>query len=256
MLVRELANISFEYHKHGIVIALKSYIDGSGKDGVDDVVTVGGYFARDETCEWIEREWINVIHSEGIEVFHLSEFGTPHCKYGTGSWDLAKKISFLKRLASVINQPSVWFASVSVETHAALLNSSALCSIHGPAYSWCAQMCLSLIEHLMHLEGVFGEKMAYAFEKGERQHEISYAFKEYENQTPELQDKRTLHFLPKATPLMQPADLIAGVTHIGSFGRYYSHDGTTAALMSSAYSWVVDAGNVSRKRLWYFRNLG
>ena len=103
-------------------------------------------------------------------------------------------------------------------------------------------------------EGLDHEKVAYIFEKGDRQHEIDRVFIGFEKDHPQLAKKRSISFFPKSTWLLQPADLIAGkiqelllrahsklgfldngdrLTHIDSFGRYNSLDGTTEALLKT-----------------------
>lgn len=76
----------------------------------------------------------------------------------------------------------------------------------------------------------------------------------HEKANPQLRDKRTITFQPKRTVLLQPTDLIAGkvqevltrahdalktldngmsLTAVHTFERYFSYDGTSAAVLNS-----------------------
>lgn len=114
------------------------------------------------------------------------------------------------------------------------------------------------------------EKVHYVFEKGDREHEISSVFKDWASRNSRLSGLREHSFEPKqGTPLLHPTDLIAGVvqrcamsaygalpcldngiarTQLQTFGRHYSRDGLTSAVVDGHDSdkcWIVNARNFS-----------
>jgi hypothetical protein len=55
--VRDISGIAFGRHRKGILVTLRAYFDGSGKEDDHPVITVGGFFADVPTCEAIEQDW-------------------------------------------------------------------------------------------------------------------------------------------------------------------------------------------------------
>jgi hypothetical protein len=243
-------------------VGIKAYFDCSGQND-SKILTVGGHLSWDKTCEEIESEWNAALVEQGYcepdggpGVFHLADFGTPFCKYGTEKWDIqTKRIPFLKRLAGVINRKDNQIVSFSVETsrYKEFLESSPNPPIWGPEYfTGCALMTLILVETQLDQVGFSKEYVAYVYENGDRQHEMHKAFEEYVAGHPELEDLRRLAFSPKELPLLQGADLTAGkvnevlgraqeklgfldngqrLTPVSNFEKYYSFDGTSEALL-------------------------
>jgi hypothetical protein len=228
----------------------KAFFDGAGKE-TGPVLTVGGYFAGDKVCEAIEKDWLDAT---GGRVFHLADFGTVDCELGSVGWSNDEKVEFLKKLGKIINREGVYIISVSLEVseYAAFLKVAQYKEIFGPAYSALAQLCTHTTERTLYTENRAMEKVAYTFEKGERQHEVSKAISDYEERNHDVADYRTLSFLPKKTPLLQPADLIAGTvqhvllgaysalrcldnghlfTRVDNFEHHYSKNGVTAAVI-------------------------
>jgi hypothetical protein len=118
---------------------------------------------------------------------------------------------------------------------------------------------------LLQRTGTHKQKLEYIFEKGDRQHELAKMVSEWK----EIGDGdrgglRSLSFQPKATTLLQPADLIAGVvqkclmsaytalpcfdnglsrTALFNYERHYSADGLTAAVVGGhdrEHCWVIN----------------
>jgi len=245
----------------------KAYFDASGKDE-DPVLTVGGYIATDNACESIESLWKNATNDK---TFHLADFGRPQCKLGSGDWTAHERCAFLKKLGAIIASHETRIISLSVETAAyrSFMESATHSFMLGPPFSGCAQICFALGEHLIERSGLREEKVAYVFEIGDRQHEISNTFSEYEKHNSGFKDRRSLTFLPKKTTLLQPADLIAGKIHdvlgrareavgfldngasltpVQEFSRYYKEDGTSAALLEDPGNRV--AAYVGNNALW------
>jgi hypothetical protein len=104
----------------------------------------------------------------------------------------------------------------------------------------------------------------YAFEKGDREHEIKKIFADWNSKNSEYKGLRSHTFLPKNTTLLQPADLVAGIvqrcvvsafnafpsldnglarTRLQTFDRHYSGDGVTATIVSGHdhdKCWIVN----------------
>jgi hypothetical protein len=250
--VQELANLVFGYGKNGFIMALKAYFDASGTDA-DPILTVGGYLTSDAVCREIENDWLAATNGK---VFHLCDFGTKKCKIGSGTWSAPQRQEFLKRLAGIVNCKDVAVISVSIETSAYLefLKKANYAEILGPPYSGCVQACVHFTEVTLLRNGLNMEPLAYTFEKGDREHELAKTLNDYEKQRNAPMGPRPHAFLPKDTPLLQPADLVAGVvretllrahtaigcldngltsrTMLTTFEKYYSHDGLTSAVIS------------------------
>ena len=251
--VQALADHVFGYGGHGIFMVLENsaFFDGAGKEEADPVITVAGYFADHGICKAIETDW---LAATGRKVFHLADFGTPACKLGSASWGKPQKVAFLKRLGGIVNREGVYIigAAVEVSEYAKFLGTAKYAQIFGPAYSACAQLCTHTTEEFLLRQNRLHEKVAYTFEKGDRQHEIAKTVNDYEKRNKKICDLRSLSFLPKPTPLLQPADLIAGTmqhvllrafgaigcldngrafTELYNFERYFSKDGVTASVI-------------------------
>lgn len=250
------------YAGHGVTVGIKAHFDCSGQND-SKVLTAGGHLSWDKTCEQIEKDWNIALVEEGYcepdgkpGIFHLADFGTPSCEYGTGQWDLQqKRIPFLKRLASIINRKDNQIVSFSIETsrYKEFLEGSPNPSIWGPEYfSGCALMTLIFVENQLDQVGFSREFVAYVYESGDRQHEMNKAFEEYVAGHPDLENLRSLAFSLKKLALLQGADLTAGkvnevleraqkklgfldsgqrLTPISNFEKYYSFDGTSEALL-------------------------
>jgi hypothetical protein len=245
-------------------VNVKVHFDGSGKNN-SSVLTVGGFFAYDSVCEQIEIDWNAALTDEGYcepdgspGVFHLADFGSPHCRYGTGKWDIkTKRVPFLKRLAGVINRPDNHIVSMSIENsqYREFLKETPNPFLYGPDYfSGCAIMAFTFVEVQLELAKVIKQPVLYVFEKGDRQHELNHSFMEYDGNHPDFED-RSILFGPKRLPLLQAADLVAGkvqeilvraqgalgfldngmkLTPVNRFERYYSYDRTSEAIMKGS----------------------
>ena len=231
-------------------MALQAFFDASGKDK-DPVLTVAGYFADDRVCEDVENDWNRATDGK---VFHLADFGTKYCKLGSSKWTKTDRVEFLKRLGRTINRQGVFVVSASAEIseYMSFLKLASHAHVFGPAYSGLAQICVHMTERALIVHNRSHEKVAYTFEKGEREHELAKTLTEYENRQREMKDLRSHRFQPKNITLLQPADLIAGTvqhvllratsaikcldngrvcTSLHNFERYFSKDGVTAAVL-------------------------
>ena len=161
----------------------------------------------------------------------------------------------LKRLAGVINRQGVYIitASIEVAEYQSFFEKTPNQYIIGPSFSGCAHISVLATELLLQELGLQTEKVAYTFEKGDREHEIAHTLNELDKRQPGYLNLRSYVFLPKRTTLLQPSDFIAGtawsllidahralpcldngfsMTLLATFQHHYSADGITAAVFS------------------------
>lgn len=264
MNAREISGIAFGRAREGMLVSLRVYFDGAGKEEANPVITVGGFMADPTVCESIEQDW--EAATEG-KVFHLTDFGTPQCKLGSQSWTTESRVNFLKRLAAIVNRPDCYVMSVSVEiaqVNKVLMEANFPNEI-GPVFSACAYAAILNTEGYLLNENRIEQEVHYVFEKGDREHEIAITFADFAEKTSKLRGLRGYSFLPKRTVLLQPADLIAGVvqrcairafasfpsldngiarTRLNTFERHYSLDGVTSAVVGGhdqKHCWIANA---------------
>jgi hypothetical protein len=249
MTARQIANIAFGFRGHGVIMMLQAFFDGSGKEDDHPVITVGGYLADDNACEEIESCWTDA--TEG-KVFHLADFGGQYCKLGSGAWSENKRSTFLRKLCAIVTKPGVTIISASVDvSEYRSFRSSRYPKLFGPSYSMVAYLSLAITERILLKTNRFAEKLAYVFEKGEREHEIRQAIADYETRYPKNNSLRSLHILPKHTVLLQPCDLIAGGVQSALLAALSIHksldigmDSTPVQHFQSCYSSNVVASNI------------
>jgi hypothetical protein len=193
-----------------IIVTLSAYFDGSGKDDVNPIITVGGYFADTNLCKSIEKEW---EEATGNRLFHFTDFGTQACKLGSNTWTGKEGRSFLKRLAAIVTRSGCGIISTSLEI--APFNQQLAQTVHpneiGPAFSACAYTAIAMTEWEVTMDGRLREELRYVFEKGDRETEITQLFVDLDKNDSEWYGSRSHAFEPKKTTLLQPADFIAGV---------------------------------------------
>lgn len=277
--ITDIANTAFGFNRRGDIVLLRIYLDASGKNE-SRVLTVGGIVAEDELCKKMEGEWNQALVDAGYcepdgrpGIFHLADFGTESCKYRTGAWSIEKqRVPLILRLASIANQAANLIISFSIETapFREFLAASPNKEMYGPEYfSPVALMAFGFVEQAVDEFKHTLNPVAYVFEKGDRQHEINHALAEHESFHPELENLRSITFVPKGLALLQMADLVSGkvyqilhrahkalgfldngqdMARLETFSRYYSHDGTSEALLRDLGSTAVHSCWVLNKK--------
>jgi hypothetical protein len=233
-------------------VALRTYLDGAGKEDDHPVITVGGFMAESDICEAIEVDW--EAATEG-KLFHLADFGTSNCELGSRKWDENRRSDFLRRLAAIVNRPEVCILSGSLEVGPFLDTLLDIENPHevGPAFSGCAYGVIATAEWQLIESGRRSVNMRYVFEKGDREHEIAAVFADLEKKDSGFFGRRGHGFEPKETTLLQPADFVVGIVqrclikaysglpcldngstqvHLNTFERSYSPDGVTHGLVN------------------------
>lgn len=264
--VREIAGLNFTHDRWDVLVSLKFYLDGAGKEDANPVITVAGFYAESGLCDQIEKDW---LQATGGKPFHFTDFGQPSCQLGSAAWPSGERIAFLKRLAGIVNRSNCNVTSVSLEV--AEFNKTLGNLEHpqeiGPAFSACAYASVAFAESRFMNQGTQRQRIDYVFEKGDRQHELVKVFGDWDEKNSKLSGLRGISFYPKQTALLEPADLIAGVvqrcalrgfkalstldnglarTQLNTFERYYSGDGVTAAIVSGHDTdkcWIANAKN-------------
>jgi hypothetical protein len=246
-----------------LALAIRVFLDGSGKEDSHEVITVAGFLADEDICEEIERDWETATGKRG---FHLKHFGRKACKLGSHSWSSTDRSDFLKRLGKIVNRDGCRIISASLEIapYSKFISESPNAHVNGPAFSACAQAGIAGAEFTLKTENRHLQKVEYVFEKGDREHELHKMVSEWNEAEGELNDLRGLSFLPKSTTLLEAADLIAGViercvvsahqalpclengfsrTPLHNFERHYSGDGVTASVVSGhdrKHCWIIN----------------
>jgi hypothetical protein len=266
--VREIAGIAFGCSRRGVLVALRVYFDGAGKESDHPLVTVGGFFAEESICEAIERDWLSATKGKP---FHFTDFGKASCKLGSSTWTSRERVGFLKRLAMIVNRPDCTITSVSLEVSEfnKTLGNLEYPNEIGPAFSGCAYAAIAFVETYLMNHNTQKQKVQFVFEKGDREHEIAQVFSDWDEKNSYLSGLRGHSFQPKSTTLLESADLVAGAvqrcvrnafgafpsldnglarTRLNTFERHYSKDGVTAALVSGhdqTSMWIANAKNFS-----------
>jgi hypothetical protein len=252
---RELASIAFGRSRKGILVCLRAYFDGSGKEDDHPVITVGGFLAESSICDSIEDDWETAMGDRGT--FHLADSNSDDIEHH-------------KELARIVNRKGVDIISASLEVapfYEALFRTTHPQEI-GPAFSACAYAAIFFAELILAKRGQQGEKVHYVLEKGDREHEVSKVFNDWDKKNSKFSGLRGHSFVPKkTTSLLHPADLIAGViqrcaisahdafpsldnglarTQLQTFSRHYSEDGLTQAVVSGHdhdKCWIINPKN-------------
>jgi hypothetical protein len=85
-------------------MVLWAYFDESGehirKTGKLCRLTVGGGLSTFENWQRIEREWRAALDSEGISVFHMTDFEASRREFA--GWDIAKRRQLLMKLLDIV----------------------------------------------------------------------------------------------------------------------------------------------------------
>ncbi len=211
-----------------IIAVFSFYADASGTDAANRVLAVSGYIAPDVIWHKIEREWHLALAGTGIDYIHMKSFGTPHCKFGTGKWNNAKKNALLIRLVNILNTWAHRSTSIAVHKIAYTQRVKELetADVIGPEYSGCAQSMLGYVE-LWAQERSYAGPLSYVFEDGDRKHELLHAYGEIRKQWKQItgSENRTISFLGKGSPALQAADILAYET-TDIFSRALSKHGT------------------------------
>jgi hypothetical protein len=91
------------------------FFDASGKDKDNPFVTVAG--AVSPVKKWIrfEREWGEVLKSEGVSEFHATDFAASQGEYRSWRGDTARRSAFVEKLKKVIEKNANKLFLVTVE---------------------------------------------------------------------------------------------------------------------------------------------
>lgn len=107
------------------------FLDESGTHSGSNAAVVAGYISND--TEWGEfiKEWGQILKSEGVEYFHMTDFESRYGQFD--GWTEERKRTFLNKLLNVINQ----HAFVGVGT---IITKQSFDSLSEPSQCLCENM--------------------------------------------------------------------------------------------------------------------
>jgi hypothetical protein len=137
----------------GTIAVFWGYFDESGTHDKPEVFALAGYVASTAEWEHFEREWSQVLQSEGVRIFHMAPLCARPRRGEFKGWTDAKAEVFLSRVLAVIEHRALFgFAAFVRKSDFAEILRPALVlprdRIYKRPYILCMQSCMSLIlEH-------------------------------------------------------------------------------------------------------------
>jgi uncharacterized protein DUF3800 len=184
----------------------EAYLDES-ETADHRILSVGAYLSETERWGVFQREWQDVLDNAGVQIFHMTDFEARRPPYD--SWDNVKRIRVLRRLMRTIRARTRFRASVSVSIPDYEAVAGRIREVYGP-YGFCAFQCLQYIARWVD-DNDQNEPIAYFFERGSRQGEITRAM-EYLQRHADLIEKFRFYsytFVPKSCQPVQASDILA-----------------------------------------------
>ncbi len=136
--MREFAQAIFPSHNRGgWVLMLRAYFDRS--ELTPGVVAVGGFLYNSDGWVRFEKNWNEVLSSEGVKCFHMTDLETRQDEFGRGWEDPKRRKVFLRRLIGVIGSiKPLAVSSGMLTTDYEALSESQKRRIGSHPYVWCA----------------------------------------------------------------------------------------------------------------------
>lgn len=194
------------------LVLLKACFDDAGTDEKSDVVTCAGYIAWQKNWNSLDRLWRHTLRSFHVAEFSMKEFA--HFDGDFKGWPESRRQSFLGQLLAAIPRHVDRGFIVSVyrsdyERHI----SPAVRERVGTAFSFCAQVCMGLLEaNEIQLEPTRWprHRVHFLFESGTAKGwQVQRAFDESYTKKSRLHDLRKMGYGSKGALPLQAADLIA-----------------------------------------------
>ena len=206
-----------------IITMLAAYLDDSGNEYTHPVVAAGGYIAKVEQLTELEKNWRFLLEREGIrEPFRMSQ--AENLVGPFSGWERTRKDSLISSLIGILKLRIIRPVGcvISVPDFNSVVGREERKKVGGP-FSLCAQVCLVLISNWITESRYYSSELIDVFfEKGSS---IASKLTETYMSATKYQVLREKHkinaivALPKdATPLLQPADLVAYETF-----KYHLH---------------------------------
>lgn len=193
----------------GCAVALAEvYIDESYDDQGPPILCVAGYVYRKRKAIEFSRGWANYLRRKGLPYFHMAE--AAHTKSGIfkDRPDLAREVE-TELIARTRASTEIGLATtINEDDYAELMQPR---EGMRSAYAAALLMLMSQVRRWADRTR-FSGKIAYFFEAGHKHQQDANAFMAWLFESERIASK--FHygghaFLPKATPALQPADLLA-----------------------------------------------
>ena len=193
------------------LVLLKACFDDAGTDDKSEVVTCAGYIAWQKRWNGLDRLWRQTLRSFDVSAFSMKEFA--HFDGDFKGWPESKRRAFLNQLLSAITRHVDHGFIVSVyrsdyERHVSPMVRNRV----GSAFSFCAQVCMGLLEfNEMNVEERWPHhRVHFLFESGTAKgYQVQRAFDESYTSKSSLHHLRKMAYGSKAALPLQAADLIA-----------------------------------------------
>ena len=181
-----------------------AYFDASGHpdDPVNQVMTVAGFVSTIDKWIKFEAEWNAILQSEGITIFHMTDFVSGRGEFAVG-WkgETDRRRIFIERLAACLaaNVIKSFRATLVISDYHRVNQKFKIEETLGKPYALCAMMCAYTLRQWAESEPM-SKPLLYYFEDGdadkgnfEAWHERTYG------ERPRFQNK-------KRAVMFQPAD--------------------------------------------------
>lgn len=193
----------------GCAVALAEvYIDESYDDQAPPILCIAGYIYKKRKAKEFSRDWANYLRRKGLPYFHMAE--AAHTKSGIfkGRPELAREVEgeLIKRTRKM--------TEIGLAT---TINEDDYAEFVGPregmhsAYATALLMFMTQVRRWVNRTGFDGQ-IAYFFEAGHAHQNDANAFMTWLFESERIAKKYNYAghaFLPKATPGLHPADLLA-----------------------------------------------
>jgi hypothetical protein len=148
-----------------------AYFDASGRRGdpKHGVMTVAGFVSTVNKWERFDREWRSILKSEGVELFHMTDFVSSKGEFAKG-WKgkTDRRREFIDRLAKCLyrNVNKSFRATLILSDYEKVNKLFAVEENLGLPYALCSMMCVHLLRKWATNKGS-SEKLLYYFEDGD-----------------------------------------------------------------------------------------
>jgi len=161
------------YRKDAIIAIFSAYFDASGHPDEQDVLTVAGYAATVENWIRFEDEWKDILKSEGVTSFHMTDFASSGGEYkswkGKTPVQTARRKNFTERTAQCIEKSCTKFfrASVYIPDYNKVNADFKLEEAAGKPYALCGTQAAYMLRKWAADLGVL-DTLLYYFENGDK----------------------------------------------------------------------------------------
>jgi hypothetical protein len=172
-----------QYSDDALIAMFTAYFDASGHPDRRSVLTVAGFVSTVKKWTRFDTEWNAILKSEGVKVFHMTDFVSSQGEFAVG-WkgETDKRRVFIERLVACLkkNVNKAFRATVVLTDYQEANESYQLEEFVGPPYSFCSMVCVYTLRRWAARKNGL-RKTLYYFEDGdkdkgefERAHKAAY----------------------------------------------------------------------------------